>query len=412
MSDVWILEPRDPLIARDGKPAFTGRYFTHGFPFPSTIAGAVRTRLGSGGGSFVLGTRQELDELLAIEVAGPLLAEIDDQDKPVQWWAPAPRDAQFVEIEENGKKRTALLALHPFPLDGPCDELPEHVLLPVAASRTSTGKPPAGIPAFWPFQKLESWLLEPADQENVEPASLGLLPLPVERRTHVALQPGERVGLEGMLFDTAGLRFLHSSKPNPRGRADLAPCRLALGLRCPGGEVGGRRLELAERLAPLGAERRLAHWRPAPRGWPGMPAEIRRRIVESRRARLVLLTPACFAAGALPGWNGSPVPGLPPGAATVQATVRAACVSRPVIVSGWDLAADNGPGKPKGRPKPTRRLAPAGSVYFVELTGSAEEIGAWCDAVWLHAVSDAIQDRRDGFGLAVLGTWDQKGEQA
>ena len=91
----------------------------------------------------------------------------------------------------------------------------------------------------------------------------------------------------------------------------------------------------------------------------------------------------------------------------VKATVRAACVQRPEIVSGWDLAYDNGPGKKKGRPKPTRRLAPAGSVYFVELTGAKEDVARWCDTTWLAPVSDTDQERRDGFGLAFLGTWEE-----
>lgn len=76
------------------------------------------------------------------------------------------------------------------------------------------------------------------------------------------------------------------------------------------------------------------------------------------------------------------------------------------VVSGWDLAFDNGAGKPRGRPKPTRRLAPAGSVYFVELEGGArEDLERWCDAAWLAPLSDGEQERRDGFGLAALGAW-------
>ena len=44
----WIIEPRDSLIVRDGKPF--GANITHAvsldFPFPSTTAGGVRTRAG------------------------------------------------------------------------------------------------------------------------------------------------------------------------------------------------------------------------------------------------------------------------------------------------------------------------------------------------------------------------------
>jgi CRISPR-associated protein Cmr3 len=75
-------------------------------------------------------------------------------------------------------------------------------------------------------------------------------------------------------------------------------------------------------------------------------------------------------------------------------------VPRPEVVSGWDLV--------KGKPKKSRRLAPAGSIYFVELNGTPEDRRRWCDETWLACVSDAEQDRRDGFGLAALGTWEDE----
>jgi CRISPR-associated protein Cmr3 len=125
-----------------------------------------------------------------------------------------------------------------------------------------------------------------------------------------------------------------------------------------------------------------------------MQAAIRESIVATRRARLLLLTPAIFENGYLPGWSG----GSWPLGGDVEATVRAAAVPRPAILSGWNLET--------GRPKPTRRLAAAGSVYFLELQGTDEAIHQWCDAAWLGCVSDDEQDRRDGFGLAALGTWE------
>jgi CRISPR-associated protein Cmr3 len=195
------------------------------------------------------------------------------------------------------------------------------------------------------------------------------------------------VGLDGMLFQTAGLRFLQ------KGKIPLAPRRFALSLWCQGATVAGRCLELRQQLAPLGGERRLARWSPASEGWPEMPGELKETIVESRRARLVLLTPALFEHGPLPAWSG----GAWPLGKGVNVSIRAAAIPRPEVVSGWDLA--------KGTAKPTRRLVPAGSVYFVELAGTPEALRQWCEETWLACVSDDAQDRRDGFGLAVLGTW-------
>ncbi len=70
---------------------------------------------------------------------------------------------------------------------------------------------------------------------------------------------------------------------------------------------------------------------------------------------------------------------------------------RAQVVSGWDFE--------KSSPKPTRRLMPVGSVFFLKLQGDKVSIGEWVDALWMQTISDQDVDRRDGFGLAVLGTW-------
>lgn len=394
----WLIEPRDPLIARDGRPSENGRFSTLGFPYPSMLAGAVRTRMVAGRGTFDLAGTEALEQLKKIAVQGPLLAELtDDSEPPVAWLAPAPRDALFVR---NQSDQPVLRALRPRPLEarGSVDGLTERGLMPVASdAERNPGKAPLGVPSFWRWEEFESWLLQAQDRDPVDLQRLGITPLPVERRVHLAIQPGERVSIDGALFETAGLRFLQP------GASRLAPRRFALSVRVGASQVGERHLDLLEQVAPLGGERRLAHWAPSQHAWPVLPKMICERISETRRVRLILATPALFADGALPGWSNQPWPS----GGNVKATVRAACVPRPEIVSGWDLAFDNGPGKKKGRPKPTRRLAPAGSVYFIELTGSKEDVASWCAATWLAPVSDFDQERRDGFGLAFLGTWEE-----
>ena len=111
----------------------------------------------------------------------------------------------------------------------------------------------------------------------------------MEVRAHLAIQPGERVGLDGMLFQTSGLRFLQEG---PKGTPRLAPRRFALSLWSQGATVAGRDLDLAAQLAPLGGERRLARWSRASREWPQLPPDVLETIVETGRARLILLTPA------------------------------------------------------------------------------------------------------------------------
>jgi CRISPR-associated protein Cmr3 len=60
-------------------------------------------------------------------------------------------------------------------------------------------------------------------------------------------------------------------------------------------------------------------------------------------------------------------------------------------ISGWDLR--------HRRPKDTRRAVPAGATYWFEV------IEGDASALWLQPLSDAEQDRRDGFGLALVRPW-------
>lgn len=393
----YLVEPRDPLIARDGRPSALGRFESLVFPYPSVLAGAARTRMASPRGTF---EHPDPKRLLDIPVHGPLLAEIseEEEDGPATLLAPAPSDALVYPAEEGAKSGEVILhRLRPRPLtDGTAvDSLAGRGLAPIEADEPVRGKPYGAPPRFWKWSEFERWLLASEGTSRLAIEKLGVVRFPEERRAHLAMQPGERVGEEGALFETAGHRFLLGPE-----RA-LPPRRFALALRAGTGEGG---LALRREVAPLGGERRLARWRPDTEGWPDPPEGLFEEIAATGRARLVLLSPALFSGGALPGWNGGTLP--IEGCEGVTATVRGAVVSRAEVVSGWDLSADNGPGRKRGRPKPTRRLAPAGSVYFLDLHGTAERRRAWCENVWLAPVSDGPQDRRDGFGLAALGVWE------
>ncbi len=398
----YLVEPRDPLIARDGRPSALGRFESLAFPYPSVLAGAARTRMASPRGTF---EHPDPKRLLDIPVHGPLLAEISGEgDGVAELLAPAPLDALLYPApvgepaEGRPKKEEVILhRLRPRPLaDGTAvDALAARGLAPIEADEGVRGKPHASPPRFWRWCEFERWLLASSGKSRLAVDNLGVVRFPEERRAHLAMQLGERVGEEGALFETAGHRFLLGPD-----RA-LPPRRFALALRAGVGKGG---LALRREVAPLGGERRLARWRPDPQGWPDPPQGLFEEIAATGRARLVLLTPALFSGGALPGWNGGALPVA--GCEEVTATVRGAVVPRAEVVSGWDLSADNGAGKKRGRPKPTRRLASAGSVYFLDLEGTPERRSTWCENVWLASVSDGPQDRRDGFGLAALGVWE------
>ena len=132
------------------------------------------------------------------------------------------------------------------------------------------------------------------------------------------------------------------------------------------------------------------------------PAAIRSGLEGKTRLRMVLATPGMFQGGWLPGWiDGRSYEGIIPGTGT-RVTLRAAAVGRWAAVSGFSM--EKAAGK-FGR-RPIRRVAPAGSVYYLEQTGG-EPLPV--DKVWLQPVSD-VQDgvfdaARDGFGLALWGLW-------
>jgi CRISPR-associated protein Cmr3 len=125
---------------------------------------------------------------------------------------------------------------------------------------------------------------------------------------------------------------------------------------------------------------------------------VRQALSSASKIRMVLATPAVFSDGWKPAWLDESLVGTPPGANGALKLVGMS-IERWRAVSGWSLA--NLPNQPRG-PKPVKRVVPTGGVYFFEvIDGSASELADR----WLEPVSDDEQDRRDGFGLAVWGTW-------
>lgn len=394
----FLIEPRDPLIARDGRPSALGRFESLPFPLPSTIAGAVRTRMASPHGTFAA-VPDEAPRLLELAVHGPLLARIgaprnaqsNASTEAITLCVPAPRDALI-----SGQPDALFCRrLAPRPLPDGCAVGGIGALQPVTFAEKihepAKDKSQGEVPQFWSWSRFEAWLADPPDASPFGPVDEGDVgQLPKEARTHLALRPGERRAVDGALFGTEGLRFLTGKE------SVLNPNRFGLAIRVeedPEGKKLGWPLELRNEMAPLGGERRLARWRDSAISWPVLPSKVEDLILASRTARLVLLTPGLFEAGALPGWSGKPFPGH----SGVRATVVAACVPRPSVISGWNLVT--------GKPKSTRRLVAAGSVYFVELEGNDDDLKAWCRELWLGPVSDHEQDRRDGFGLTAIGVW-------
>jgi CRISPR-associated protein Cmr3 len=308
-----------------------------------------------------------------------------------QLYLPAPADCV---VPEDGRA----LCVRPVRLGGDagCD-WPEDGLLPVMRPLDPAEEDfqPRDGPAWWPRDQLARWLV--GGDEAVAFDHAFLQAPEIDERTHVQLNPETGAGLEGMLFTTAALNLTHlprygtlgKTAPRRKRYAEIRLVTRATADGWPGETMAGLNL-----LHPLGGERRLVHWKAeASVDWdcPGLVAEALRN---SKRARMMLATPALFRDGWKPGWLKEHLTGSPPEGGPKLRLVGFA-IQRWRAVSGWSLA------QPRG-PKPVRRYVPAGGVYFFEVVrGTAARLAA----SWLRPVSDDPQDRRDGFGLAAWGTW-------
>lgn len=400
---VWLIEPRDPLIVRDGRPFGNNpgaRAVSLPFPFPSTTTGAVRTRAGSDEtGRF---DKRKIEGIKTLPVRGPIMVDTGrGQEGGAQWLFPAPQDSLILQPQRTGDsirlRRLAPISLPPGAVTDLTEGNEESWLVGLASA--SGGKPYKEPPFFWYWSQMAQWLLAPADRDltkqSVQEMGVGTLSRSV--RSHVRLTE-KLTADDGALFQTVGLEFHQissaekdeSQQPNDSARyqfplQEIKPLEQAKDLAL---SVATDR-ELRDGVGTLGGERRLAHWQQSSAGWPQCPERIVSQIVADRACRLILATPALFDEGYRPAWILQE--------SGVRATVKAAAVSRPTVVSGWDYE--------KKSPKPTRRLAPAGSVYFLKLEGSDSQIEQFVRDHWLQNVSDQEQDRFDGFGLALFGTW-------
>lgn len=392
MTSTYVtITPHDPIIARDGRPFGAGqgiRMRSLEWPYPSVLAGSLRTLLGKLSGTGFDAATVEMLKLISI--AGPL-ASFEDQ-----LYFPSPKD--ILIRDENGKRDT--FALRPMPMRP--DEgwnLPAGLWPTTLPDSVEKEFKPAKIPAIWSIDKMVEWLADPTGFSFVAPKDPDKLvvgdgffdSLKKEVRVHVKIFPETGASEDRMLFETAGLDL------SRKGRSS----GLKLAARIDSVRNFGNVVNRLHELHPFGGERRLAEWKVdiTQNGW-ACPKKITDALRVSRRIRMVLATPAIFDDGWKPGWLKQ---GIPPGAPeNVKLGLVSGCLGRWKPISGYSLE------NAIVGPKEVRRLVPGGSVYFFNvLKGEAKELA---EKLWLRPVSDGEQDRRDGFGLALWGAWDSLSE--
>jgi CRISPR-associated protein Cmr3 len=399
---IWLIEPRDPLIVRDGRPFEPtpgAQAISLPFPHPSTTTGGARSRAGldnNGHFAYQPGSK-ELEELKKLAIRGPLLVQLTENGSnaiQVQWFAPAPLDAVILSSRQKGEDSDTLTLKRLVPLQkltGAQTDFDHKSgeLAPVGLVQAEKSKPASEAPHFWKWEIFQSWLLDPSQKEGKisDLSELGYSGLQQERRLHVSIDAEKLVAREGALFATSGLEFTHTGKSREKRLSEAQRLALAIDVE------QHDRFKIKAGLAGLGGERRIVRWHESNEKFPSLPPEIEDTIVTDKACRVVLLTPAFFSAGYYPNWLLEEHYGVKP-------TPAAIALQRPTVVSGWDLE--------NRRPKQSRRLAPAGSVFFLRLEGSEEAIRDWIKHMWMQPISDDEPSRLDGFGLAVTGTWSGK----
>ena len=362
-SDVVSLEPLAPIIIGSGRPFGQSVANSAQFPPPSTVAGCLRT-------AWARATNTPFGPKLAeISVAGPLLLNCDNQVL-----VPKPADALYF----GHGKAAACVRAEPCEFDVGGADLPDG-LRPVQLPAQIQGKPGDG-PAWWSWKDFVAFR-EGKKVAHVDLCKNGWTPPAGDRRTHVAIDRLTGAADAEKLFQTEGMDFAARA-----GDDSVVGTRLLVRFE----------KDLGETLVHLGGERRLAALHPEEKTrWPKPPAGWLNKIRASGGLCLTLLTPGIFSAGYRPGWLNSDLIGSPPTAPNLRLKLRAAAVDRWQPHSGWDLA--------NQQPRPTRKLAGAGTTYWFCIVGGGGD--GDLNSLWLTNVSDCAQDRRDGFGLALPSPW-------
>lgn len=387
----WRIRPRDPLILSDGRPLQTGLAspMTLDMPWPSSVVGMYCTYIGRDeDGFFALDDTAARELHSRIRLKGPLLATEDTQELIVS----VPHDALWVADDDelhlhqlvperllpeaDARAQRLRQAIHDFEdKSGHASELVYPMIKPLK------GKPTRPH-AYWKWSQLESWLTQTKPHEarsHEDWADIGIAALSKGFRTHVTLcssfstegELRQRAALDGHLFGTWNQHFEDSER------------RYSLWADLDVDQDEENETVKQNRWAHLGGEKRLVELSKSQITSPTPSVQLLEKLKDASLVRVVLLTPAIFEAGDHPTWL------LEGGHSLV-----AQSVGRPQMISGWDIQ--------KGKPKAAKRMAPAGSVYWIELAEgtSAED---WTQQYFMTCVSDKLTDRHHGFGLCVIG---------
>lgn len=387
--NTYLIESIAPLVFRSGKPfgsQASGQDII--FPLPSASAGLIRAlTIEQTVGQYKNYEKKLKDEdyqkLLSIRTQGPFLVQFDTE-KPDDYTILLPKPANALYFEDKDTQKIHLVRLEPKELDyDVCGtDLPQG-LLPIQMKKQLKGKPKSGV-AYWSLEHILAWALgKSLSFEDVE--RKGLQSLPLDIRTHVALDDTTLSSLDGKLFQTAGFDL---DTPAVEG-GGWTKKRFGFIFVSP--------QSLKSDVATFGGERRLSYLKPVntAKALQSVPQDIVDKIKQSKGFSLTFMSPAIFEQGYLPAWvNKDTLEGQVPNTG-LKVKLKAVAIDRWIPVSGWDSVV--------WKPKATRKAISAGAVYWFEKLNEPTDVDL--NQLWFTALSDHDQDEKDGFGSVICAPW-------
>ncbi|WP_201634006.1 type III-B CRISPR module-associated Cmr3 family protein [Psychrobacter immobilis] len=411
----YIIDALAPLVFRSGKPfGAQAAASDANIPLPSSSAGLMRSQYMrthqialSENGEQNRGTlkKKDYEKLLDIATFGNLLVRFPiDHPQDFTIMVPKPSNAMYLkekssaQSDESQVAETVLVRLAPAIKSNDDDseygtDLPNGLQL-VQMTQSLKGKPQKGA-NFWCLDDFMAWqsgkdLTFDAVSKN------GLESIPIDVRTHVAINDTSLSSEDGQLFQTAGLDTAAKAQPHHAGW-DENQLGFLTGIT-ESIDTTNPSAKQPDTLVRFGGEGRLSKMITVTNEATttlAPPVKLNQHIKDAGGICVTLLTPAIFSAGYLPAWlDNTTLEGVFPHSAT-RVRLKAAAVDRWQPVSGWDLQ--------QYKPKAMRKATPAGSVYWFELLDDCCDI----ESAWLMALSDDLQDQRDGFGIATIHPWQQ-----
>ena len=397
------LTPNDVLFFRDARPMAAGEGYGHGatMPLPHLFYSAVRTGLlrsmdalsegkAETGGSNRRGARpgRAASTLLCnMSTVGPFLHHAEHGVL-----LPLPKDVLAIgDTNEEGQKggknirkpgRLAMSSLLRH----------DNEFLPVSTVPASKGKPVG----FWAQHLLQAYLrgdkdidytpVKYADEKSKSPVWNG------EWRLGIEIDPQRQSTVQGKIYAAEYMRMWD-------------------GMTFGGGlKIGKNGEEQAFRQDAhdliFGGERKLVMCEPRNNVLPSLEAcraEGNGRFL----VKWVLLTPAVFRGGSVPGWclKTAQNDALPNNQVRLwgvssdvpRAELLTSCVGVPISVSGWD-AVDN-------HPKATLKAVAAGAVYWF-LCENAKNANQLIEKLHWQPRSDMFGEKGYGYGVCAAETTD------